>query len=137
MEIDLKEKLKEFVDNLGYYVWDIKYIDGKKSRLDVMIDGVTLYDCAELSRKIGTFIDENNLIRDSYLLTVSSPGVNRRLTKLEHYTKSIGKPAKIKTKEGIYKGIINRVDNDVIYLKTEDEVAINFSEIEKANLNII
>ncbi len=137
MGFDLERKLEEFVNNLGYYVWDIKYIDGKKARLDVMIDGVSLYDCAELSRKISAFVDEKNLIRDSYLLTVSSPGINRKLTKFEHYVKSIGKPVKIKTKGGVYKGIIERAENGVVYLKSEREVSINFNEIEKANLNII
>ena len=136
------EKVIDMIENLikeeGYYVWDIKYVPAKNSKLEVFVDDVDLYECAELSRKINGFIESNNLITDQYLLTVSSPGINRKLTKLDHYVRSIGKNAKIKADGTTYKGIIEKVSDNIITLNTEkDNINIEFEKIEKANLNII
>ncbi len=135
----LEQTIETLLKDLGYYLWDIKYTQGKNSRLDVMIDNVTLYECSELSRKIGSLIDQHNLIKESYLLTVSSPGINRKLTKLDHYRRSVGKKIKVKYDGTVYHGIIREVEDPYVLVDLDqgESIRMEFNRIEKANLNII
>jgi ribosome maturation factor RimP len=73
--------------------------------------GVTLDDCSEISREIGDQIEVNELIPHSYTLEVSSPGLDRPLTKEKDFLGSIGKLIQLSTKvplEGqtFFKGIL-------------------------------
>lgn len=114
-------------------VWNLRlYIDAP--------NGVTLDDCAMVSRQIGALLDMEDPIDHHYNLEVSSPGINRVLRKLTDFERFSGRVARIKTTHkiggrknfvGILKGtqdatIIMEVDNNTIEISAEN--------IEKAHL---
>ena len=83
-----------YAEQFGLSVWDVRYVrEGGAWYLRILIDkpgGVGIEDCENLSRAIDGPLDELDPIRESYCLEVSSPGVNRELTRPEHFGKYLG-----------------------------------------------
>jgi ribosome maturation factor RimP len=112
--------------------------------LRVYIDkpgGVTMGDCAVVSRQLADLLDVHQIIEVEYRLEVSSPGIDRPLFKKSDYTKYAGRRVKVWTTEpvegrkkvtGILKGISEK---DCVELSVDDQtVEIGFSSIKKARL---
>lgn len=76
------------------YLWDVEYVrEGAETVLRIIIDsneGVTLDDCERVSRAIDPILDEADPIESSYRLEVTSPGVERPLTRPDHFEACIG-----------------------------------------------
>jgi ribosome maturation factor RimP len=108
------------------------YIDGP--------DGVTIDDCARVSRQISSVLDVDDPIRSEYTLEVSSPGIERPLYTLEHYRLFHGYPAKLRLRfpfEGKRKfnGVLAGVDDgDVLLIVGEEEYVLPFDSIDRANI---
>lgn len=105
--------------------------------------GVTHDDCSETSRHIGTVLDVEDFIPDTYTLEVSSPGLERGLYSLADFERFAGRPAKAKTRGAIggqrnFRGRIEGVEGDEVLFddRTSGRVRIPFAEIAKANLEI-
>ncbi len=105
--------------------------------------GVTHEDCSEVSRHIGTVLDVEDFIPDTYTLEVSSPGLERGLYSLADYERFAGQLAKAKTRGAIagqrnFRGRIAGVEGEEILFddRTSGPVRIPFAEIAKANLEI-
>ena len=89
----IAERVREIItptaDELGYYLWDVEYVkEGADYILRVTIDndeGITIDDCERMTRAIDPILDEHDPIPDSYLLEVSSPGIERELTRDDHF----------------------------------------------------
>jgi ribosome maturation factor RimP len=103
--------------------------------------GVSLDDCAAVSRAISTWLDVEDLIEHAYHLEVSSPGLERPLKKIEDFQRFAGKKTRIKLKEPregqrIFIGTLGPVVGDQVSLLAEDgkQVSINFEEIARARL---
>jgi ribosome maturation factor RimP len=103
--------------------------------------GVTLEDCAEMSREVEAVLDKDDFIPTSYVLEVSSPGIERELFKLAEYERFVGHDARIKTKQPIngrrnFAGKISAVNGDNIEFndRTSGRVSIPFESVAKANL---
>ena len=92
--------VKETVEQQGVSLWDVKYVkEGASYYLRVFIDkpdGVNIDDCVDVSRAIDPVIDEADPIKDSYYLEVCSPGLERELTRDEHYAAMIGSEITVK-----------------------------------------
>lgn len=75
--------------SLGLSIWDVRYEkEGGLWYLRIFIDkpeGVGIDDCEKMSRAINDPLDELDPIEGSYCLEVSSPGINRELSRLEHF----------------------------------------------------
>lgn len=88
------EIVTPFAKELGLDIWDIRFVkEGTDWYLRIFIDkngGVSLDDCVDLTHAITKPLDEADPISQSYLLEVSSPGVERELVKDEHFEKFIG-----------------------------------------------
>ncbi len=83
--------------------------------------GISLDLCASISRELSPFLDVYPPMSAKYTLEVSSPGIERKLTKLSHFKSSIGE--KIKTKifgDGKVKGVLKSVDKDGFEIKYKD-----------------
>ncbi|MBW1612876.1 MAG: ribosome maturation factor RimP [Deltaproteobacteria bacterium] len=112
--------------------------------LRVFIDkqgGVTIDDCASISRELGDLIEAENIINLSYVLEVSSPGLNRPLRKEDDFIRSIGKMVQLKMSRPINKrrnfaGRLTNVRKGMISLVLEDNnlVELPLTEIDKARL---
>jgi ribosome maturation factor RimP len=92
--------------SLGLEVVDVEFRGGGKSRmLRIFIDrpeGVTHEDCANVSREVGTILDvEDAVPGGSYTLEVSSPGLDRKLTKPADFERHVGSRLKLTTREAI------------------------------------
>ncbi|HEX2999202.1 MAG TPA: ribosome maturation factor RimP [Armatimonadota bacterium] len=98
------ETVRSFVlpcaEELGLSVWDVRYVrEGGAWYLRILIDkpgGVGIEDCEKMSRAINGPLDELDPIPGSYCLEVSSPGINRELTRPEHFEAYAGKDVTVR-----------------------------------------
>lgn len=103
------ERVREVVNRVaassGLEVVDVELHGGKSRMLRITIDkptGVTHEDCADLSREVGTILDvEDAVPGGSYLLEVSSPGLDRPLLRPADYERFAGSLLKLKTREPV------------------------------------
>jgi len=103
------------------------FAGGPASVLRIFVDqvgGITVDRCASLSRKIGDFLDMENLIPHRFTLEVSSPGLDRPLTTSADFKRKIGKKVKVFLKEDIegkkeLVGIIKNLEEEDLILLIE------------------
>lgn len=97
--------IKDTVEAQGVSLWDVRFVkEGADWFLRIFIDkedGVSIDDCVNVSHAIDPIIDEADPIDHSYCMEVSSPGIDRELTRAEHFEKMTGKTIKVK----LYKAI--------------------------------
>ena len=96
----VRSLVEEPIEKAGLSLWDVRFEkEGASWYLRVFIDsekGVTLDDCTEVSRLIDPIIDEADPISKQYFLEVCSPGLNRRLTRPEHFRASVGRDVTVR-----------------------------------------
>ncbi|ECP7275923.1 ribosome maturation factor RimP [Campylobacter jejuni] len=123
---------------LDFYDDELVSENGKKIyRVYVMKEGgVNLDDCARLSEILSPLFDVEPPVNGEYFLEVSSPGLERKLTKLDHFKKSIDELVKITTneKEKLKAKIIGVEDENITLenLENKEKITINFNDIKKA-----
>ncbi len=145
----LQDMLEPIIDDLGYETVRILTIGQVNPTLQVMIDvkdgsrDITVDDCAKVSRALSTVLDEKDPIKDKYSLEVSSPGLDRPLTKPEHFARFVGYTAKVETinevdKRKRIKGEILSLDeNNNVHMDMDGkEFVIAFDNIAKAKIVI-
>ena len=130
VETRLENLLEPIISNLGYTLYDIQYVkEGKDYYLRVTIDkdgGISIEDCENVNNAIDEPLDLADIIQDSYLLEVSSPGIERVLRKPWHYKKQIGKKICIKLFKAINKtkeftGILTEYNEEKLKLQIDGE----------------
>jgi ribosome maturation factor RimP len=96
--------------------------------------GVNLDQCVELTHLISPLLDVTPPVSGDYRLEVGSPGIERKLTRLDHFEKSIGEKVSLQSSSfGKVKGILQKVEDSKIFLQTdEDTLEIDYNEISKA-----
>jgi ribosome maturation factor RimP len=128
----------------GLFVVDV-VISNRQGPAKVMVfldgdHGVSIDDCADLSRELGKELDENGWIENNYTLEVSTAGIDQPLKMVRQYKKNIGRKVKVKLKEKTIEGRLSEVNDDKILLieeigsgkKKEERIhEIAFAEIEK------
>ncbi|MBI4892505.1 MAG: ribosome maturation factor RimP [Acidobacteria bacterium] len=130
----------------GIEVWNIELAGSGRARvLRIYIDkpeGVSHADCELISNQVGTVLDvENVMPGERYQLEVSSPGVERKLLRPEHYQRFQGQKALITLREPLenrrrWEGTLGGFDSGCVILETPEGQTIRprMEEIEKANL---
>jgi ribosome maturation factor RimP len=118
----------------------------KNPTVRVFIDkpaGVTIDDCANVSRRMSAVLDVEDFIPSSYMLEVSSPGLERELYSLKDFEKFAGNPAKVKTTQPIggqknFSGRIVEVKGEEIVFedRTNGMVQFPYNTVAKANLEV-
>lgn len=102
--------------------------------------GINLDDCAAASTVIGRLLDESDVVKSGYILEVSSPGIERRLTKPAHFIRFIGSKAVVKlnaARDGRkrFAGVLVKADESGFSLDTGDGVVdFEYSQVARANL---
>ena len=90
----VRELAAPVAEELGYMLWDVEYVkEGAEMVLRITIDkedGIGIDDCERMHRAIDPVLDEADPIENSYRLEVSSPGIERALTRNEHFDFCIG-----------------------------------------------
>ncbi len=137
----IKQKVEDLIsDDDSLYMVDV-ILKGNKGgqKLIVLIDGDNGLDidkCAEISRKLGLQIEEENLIDSSYTLEVSSPGLDMPLKLERQYQKNIGRNLKIENKEGQQeKGKLLEVRKEGISIEIQKGKKKEVKEIEFKEIN--
>ena len=135
--------IKDTVEACGVELWDVRYLkEGASWYLRVFIDkeeGINIDDCTEVSHAIDPIIDEADPIDASYYLEVCSPGIERELTRPEHFVKMVGETVKIKLYKAIdgkkeFVGILKSADEKILLDIEGAEFEFGLKDISKANL---
>lgn len=97
--------------------------------------GISLDKCAEISRMISPILDIEEPMNGVYTLEVSSPGIERKLKKPQHFKGSIGEKIRVKDfNKDIVKGKLTFADDSEIKVDTEDgEKIINYTDISSSS----
>uniref|UniRef100_A0A7C4XLU0 Ribosome maturation factor RimP n=1 Tax=candidate division WOR-3 bacterium TaxID=2052148 RepID=A0A7C4XLU0_UNCW3 len=140
-EIDLNsitERVKLILKDMNFRLYDIQF--NKVSRvLRIFIDredsSVTIRDCEVVSNEISQELDRMDIINFPYTLEVSSPGIERQLTRPEHYHWALGKLIEIRLKDREIRGYLREVRNEgpVLALKSGESL-IPYEQIIKARV---
>ena len=104
IQIQIRQQIEQLAEALvaseGMELVDLEYRrEGRRWMLRLFIDkdgGVTLDDCASISRELGDLLDVKDVIPQAYVLEVSSPGLNRRLRKKEDFSRFAGQKVKLR-----------------------------------------
>jgi len=147
--MELKEKIRklaeEVADQEDLELVDLELTRGRKVVLRVFIDkegGVTIEDCERMSRALEALLDVEDPIKESYILEVSSPGLDRPLKGRHDFIRNMGKLARIITKDKVemqnfFIGRIEGADENGIFLNLgKKTVFISYDNISRANLEV-
>lgn len=146
-----KPPLREIVEQAGaeldYEVVDLRFTrEGSRRVLQVFIDrpgGIGIKDCEVFSGHLSAVLDEKDPISGPYLLEVSSPGINRPLTKPEHFRRFTGEPVELKLYspwqgrkkiKGVLTGWSTKEDGTVLLEAGGEKLAVPWTLVAKARL---
>jgi len=88
---------------------------------------------SEVSRGLSRLLDAATDLEGPYQLEVSSPGLERKLSRRSHYQKSLGREVVVKTADGTLRGVLTKADEADFELRTEtDERAILYQQVVSA-----
>ena len=132
------------IESLGYELVRLRLTDDEPSTLQVMADSTSgtfnVDDCAKISTDISTILDVEDPIEKEYTLEVSSPGIDRPLTRLKDFEDWCGYQVKLETLELVdgqrrFKGNLLGVDNDSVVLELNGKkLKIDFYLLSDAKL---
>lgn len=140
----LKEIIEPVVTGLEYDFWGLEFVSqGKYSTLCIYIDsdnGITVDDCASVSRQVAAVLDVEDPIKSQYTLEVSSPGMDRPLFTAGQFEKFKGHMVELRLNHAFegrrkFKGQINGLeDGDLLLVVDNEEFVLPIDQIDKANL---
>lgn len=142
----IKSLISPVIEQMEFELIRVKYDDKAKATLQIMLDrrnnGLQIDECARLSTTISTILDVDDPIDRDYNLEISSPGINRPLTRKKDFEIWKGHIAKIKTVEKIdqrnnFKGVLRGViKNEILLELVEGTIGLDFDWIEEAHLSV-
>ncbi|WP_425093788.1 ribosome maturation factor RimP [Tropicimonas sp. S265A] len=132
------------IEDLGYELVRLRLMSGKTRLLQIMADkpdgGIEVDDCAAISTAVSAILDVEDPIEDEYTLEVSSPGIDRPLTRLKDFAAWVGYEAKIETTELIdgrrrFKGALAGIEGDEVLIEIEEgTIGLKFEWLSDAKL---
>lgn len=123
---ELIELLEPPLKTLGYELVDLDMRAGRGGLLRLYIDkpdGIMLADCEFVSKQIGAFLDVEDPLPGSYTLEVSSPGLDRRLRKPEHFERFSGDLIRIEMKQAVSGR--KRLKGRLLGIDADDTIAVD------------
>jgi len=149
---DIAEQIRQILypilESMGLSLWDLEFHkQGPQWLLRIFIDresgGVTLTDCETVNRDLGAALDVEDIISHPYTLEVSSPGLDRTLSKPEHFARFTGSMVKIKTFQPIngqkvFRGTLRGLVEGMVSMELETGVVLEIplTGITKASLEV-
>jgi ribosome maturation factor RimP len=140
----LREMIEPGIRALGFELVDVEYAAAAGHNvLRVYIDrpqGVTVDDCATVSRQVSALLDVEDPIREPYLLEVSSPGLDRPLVKRADFERFAGETVKVRMREAVlgrknFKGTLVGVEGEAVLVDVDQErFSLPLAGIERARL---
>ena len=136
--------LEPTIERLGYELTDIELkLGGRSGLLRIYIDkddGVDIDDCEVVSQQVSAILDVEDPIPGNYTLEVSSPGLDRTLTKPGHFRRFMGEDIKVKLRFPLdgrrnFRGALKSADDEAIEVEVDGEsYRLPLSTIESARL---
>ena len=134
------QTLENLIKECGVSLYDTETVTENEHKIYrvyiISKDGINLDKCTEVTKILSPIFDVEPPVSGEYFLEVSSPGIERKLTKLHHFKNSVGELVKIKHSElGKLKGEILSADDDGIKIKDKsdkEEKELKYSDILNA-----
>lgn len=140
----LAEIVAPTIEGLGYELVRIRLMGGNTKTLQIMADrpegGIDVEDCGKISVAVSAVLDVEDPIEEAYHLEVSSPGIDRPLTRLKDFEAWKGYEARIETSELIdgrkrFKGILAGTEGDEVLIEIEEgTIGLQFDWLADAKL---
>ncbi|GHD98446.1 ribosome maturation protein RimP [Defluviimonas sp. 20V17] len=136
------------IEGLGFELVRIRLMGGKTRTLQIMADrpegGIEVDDCAAISTAVSAVLDVEDPLDDAYVLEVSSPGIDRPLTRLKDFDVWEGYEARIETTELIdgqrrFKGVLRGTEDQDVLVEIESQgetvtIGLDFDWLSDAKL---
>ena len=144
-ETGLSKLIEPVVQELGCELWGIEKLQqGRQVVLKIYIesaDGINVDDCARVSRQVSAILDVEDPIPGEYMLEVSSPGVERRLFKPEHFNVCKGEKVQITLRqafESVDQELLTLcgLEDEEVVIRVDDaqEIVLPMDSIERARV---
>lgn len=140
----LAEIVGPVIEDLGFELVRIRLQGGNTPLLQIMADkpdgGIEVDDCADISTAVSAVMDVEDPITEAYTLEVSSPGIDRPLTRLKDFDNFEGYEAKVETSELIdgrrrFKGTLAGIEGDEVLITiAEGTIGLKFEWLSDAKL---
>lgn len=144
----LAEIVTPVIEGMGFELVRVRLQGGKTKTLQIMAErpggGIEVDDCAEISTALSATLDVEDPLEDAYTLEVSSPGIDRPLTRLKDFETWEGYEAKLETTEMIdgrrrFKGTLQGVEGSEVLIEIEDHgepvtIGLQFDWLSDAKL---
>lgn len=144
---EIREKIKELLhpiaDACGAFVVEVAVKNERGGKLiQAFVDtdkGITIGDCAAISRELARALDQTNLVQTSYRLEVSSPGIDKPVRMLRQFQKNVGRRFNVTYRGGEpLLGTLQNVDGETLEFQTEagEVISIDFSKIIESKVEL-
>ncbi|MCG6111957.1 MAG: ribosome maturation factor RimP [Paracoccus sp.] len=144
----LAEIITPVIEDLGYELVRVRLQGGKTATLQIMADrpdgGINVDDCAQISTAVSATLDVEDPIEDNYHLEVSSPGIDRPLTRLKDFASFEGYEARLDLNQAIdgrkkFKGTLAGVEGSEVLINIEEQgqthtIGLEFDLLSDAKL---
>jgi ribosome maturation factor RimP len=140
----MAEIITPVIEDMGYELVRVRLMSGKESTLQIMADrpqgGIEVDDCSKISHALSAVLDVEDPILEPYTLEVSSPGIDRPLTRLKDFEMFEGYEAKIETDELIdgrrrFKGALAGVEGEEVLINVDEgTIGLQFDWLSDAKL---
>ena len=144
MDKKLAELLNPILEDLGFEMVRVRLSNGNPSTLQIMadrLDGqIGVDELAEINTSVGTVLDVEDPIPENYTLEISSPGIDRPLTRKKDFDSFQGFEAKVETTELIdgrrrFRGVLAGVNDDEVLINLEEgTIGLKFTWLSDARL---
>ncbi len=144
MDRRIAEIIAPVIEDLGFELVRVRLMAGKTRTLQIMAErpegGIEVDDCARISTAVSAILDVEDPIEDNYTLEVSSPGIDRPLTRLKDFDTWAGYEAKLETAEMIdgrrrFKGTLAGTEGSEVLIEiAEGTIGLQFDWLTEAKL---
>lgn len=144
----LAEIITPVIEDLGFELVRVRLQGGKTATLQIMADrpegGINVDDCAQISTAVSATLDVEDPLEDNYYLEVSSPGIDRPLTRLKDFASFEGYEARLDLNQAIdgrkkFKGLLAGVEGTEVLINIEEQgqthtIGLEFDLLSDAKL---
>ncbi len=139
----VRELIEPVAEKMGFFIWDVEFVkEGADKHLRITLDneeGINIIDCESFHRAIDPILDEADPISESYVLEVSSPGIERELKYPEHIDACEGWDVEVKLyapKDGRkqFRGVLCGYDDEGNIAVEQNGERISFKPEEVAKI---
>jgi len=148
MDRRLAEIVSPVLEDMGFELVRVRLMSGKTNTLQIMAErpegGIEVDQCAEISTAVSAVLDVEDPLVDHYTLEVSSPGIDRPLTRMKDFETFEGYEAKLETADLVggrkrFKGVLAGIEGDEVLINIEEHgetitVGLNFDWLSDAKL---